>query len=401
MLQNPNYSGSIYAYNDKDDFTSPCSPPSHFPQNPKPIVRAVPVFFFNPKTRTRTKTKQRQCHSCKVPPQGLANPKGSNQPYYNPTEPFCTSLITKLAQAQLLDPIHTLLQTLKHQHQNPQKRRCFSDDFFFTLIKLYAHVANRIDKAVETLLDMPNFHSWPSPRTFNFVLNVLVNARLYDVVREVYAAAPKLGVEIDACCLNILIKGLCERGQLDSAFEVFDEFPKLRLEPNARTFSTLMHGLCKKGKVEDAFGLLERMEQSGVCVDAVVFNVLIGGLRKLGRVEEGKEVLEMMVRRGCYPNGGTYQQVLYGLLDARRFGEAREIVERMVSEGIVPSFVSYKVLIVGLCEGGLVGEVDWALRHMVRQGFVPRMGMWRKIVKCVVSKEMSSCCASFDGILGG
>ncbi|XP_057451532.1 pentatricopeptide repeat-containing protein At3g14580, mitochondrial-like [Lotus japonicus] len=315
---------------------------------------------------------------------------------FNPTEPFCTSLITKLAHANLLDPIHTLLhQTLK--------RRSFSDDFFFTLIKLYAHVARRIDKAVETLLSMPDFQCWPSRRTFNFVLNVLVANRLYDVAGEVYEAAPRLAVEVDACCMNILIKGLCQQGELSAAVKVFDEFPKSGLEPNVRTFSTLMHGLCEKGMVEEAFEWLEKMEKCGVCPDVVVFNVLIGGLKKKGRGEEGKEVLDMMVRKGFYPNVGSYQQVLYGLLDAKRFIEALEVVEGMVSRGFVPSFVSFKQLVVGLCRHRRTEEVDWALRQMVRQGFVPRMGMWRHIVNCAVSKPRNyeSTCVSLDEILEG
>ncbi|XP_061367867.1 pentatricopeptide repeat-containing protein At3g14580, mitochondrial [Gastrolobium bilobum] len=323
----------------------------------------------------------------------------SSRKDYNPTEPFCTSLITKLAQAKLFDPIHTLLQRLKLD-QNPQQRRHFSDEFFFTLIRVYAHVFNRIDRAVETLFDMPSFGSWPSTRTFNSVLNILVNAKLYEVAHEVYVAGPtRLGVEVDACSLNILIKGLCGCGKLEDAFKVFDEFPKMGCEPNLRTFSTLMHGLCERGMVDDAFGLLERMERSGVCADAVVFNILIGGLRKQGRVEEGKEMLERMMGKGCYPNESSYQEVLYGLLDAQRFCEARGVMERMVLKGFGPSFVSYKVMIKGLCKSNLVGDVDWALRQMVKQGFVPRMGMWKQIVKCVVSQETGSGCVSFDGIL--
>ncbi|XP_027342974.1 pentatricopeptide repeat-containing protein At3g14580, mitochondrial [Abrus precatorius] len=334
----------------------------------------------------------------------LINPS-SSLPFFNlyssrydfdPNEPFYVSLITKLAQSNNLTPIHTLHQSLKLHR--PQRRR-FSDHFFFTLIRTYSHTFHRIDHALHTLLDMPSFHCSPSPRTFNFLLNLLVNSKLYDVVHRVYLAAPELGVDLDACSLNILIKGLCARGELNAAFKVFDEFPKLGIEPNARTFATLMKGLCEKGMVEEAFGLLERMEESGVCVDVVVFNVLIGGLRKKGRVEEGKKLLEGMVGRGCYPNAGSYNEVLCGFVEEKRFGEAKEVLEKMGLEGFVPSYVAYKGLVLGFCERGLVWDVDWALRGMVRQGFVPRMGMWKRVVKCVVSQEMSCVCVCVDDIL--
>ncbi|KEH16960.1 PPR containing plant-like protein, partial [Medicago truncatula] len=101
-----------------------------------------------------------------------------------------------------------------------------------------------------------------------------------------------LGIEIDACCLNIMIKGLYKKGELEGAFKVFDEFPKMDLKRNERTFATLMHGLCDKGMVDDGFGLLERMKEEGIVVDVVVYNVLIHGLVKNERVDEGIRVLE-------------------------------------------------------------------------------------------------------------
>ncbi|KAL8264434.1 hypothetical protein R6Q59_022564 [Mikania micrantha] len=39
-------------------------------------------------------------------------------------------------------------------------------------------------------------------------------------------SAEKLGVEFDACCLMIMIKGLCKNGDIIAAFQVFDKFPK-------------------------------------------------------------------------------------------------------------------------------------------------------------------------------
>ncbi|KAI4333412.1 hypothetical protein L6164_018232 [Bauhinia variegata] len=313
---------------------------------------------------------------------------------YKPNEAFYISIIKKLAQAKMFDSIENLMQRIKLE------RSCrLSDDFFYNVIKTYGNMAGRIGRAVETLYDMPRYNYWPSVKTFNFVLNLLVSAKLFDVAHEVYISAPKLGVEIDACCLNILIKGLCECGKLEAAFSVLDEFPKLRCEPNVRTFSTLMHTLCEKGKVEDAFGLLDRMERDEIFPDTITFNILIAGLRKQGRVEEGKQLLERMQLKGCYPNASSYQEVLYGLLESERFVEAKLVMNRMLLEGMTPSFVSYKMMIQGMCKMNLLGDVDWALKQMARHGFVPKMGMWKQIVRSVVSKE-SSKCICYENIMG-
>ncbi|KAK7366559.1 hypothetical protein VNO80_08552 [Phaseolus coccineus] len=314
---------------------------------------------------------------------------------FDPTEPFCTTLVAKLAQAQHLNPLLTLHHTLTLPR--PQRRH-FSDNFFFTLIKAYAHSFQRVDHVLRTLHEMP---CPPSTRTFNFVLNHLVNTRLYCAAHDLFLHVPQLGVTLDACSLNILIKGLCAQGELNAAFRVLEEFPGLGCEANALTYTTLMKGLCERGRMEEAFVLLERMEGGSVDADAAVFNVLIGGLRKGGRVDDGWRVLEGMMGKGVCPNGGSYNEVLCGLVEGGRFEEAKKVVERMEVEGFVPSFESYKGLVKGFCERGVVGEVEWVVRDMVRNGFVPKMGMWGKIVQCALEREGSSGCmaVAIDGVL--
>ncbi|CAN0899832.1 Pentatricopeptide repeat-containing protein At3g14580, mitochondrial [Linum grandiflorum] len=309
---------------------------------------------------------------------------------FKPNEPLLTLLITKLAHSKNFDAIETVMENIKLRKlplANP-----LSDDFFYNVIKIYGHSAGRIRKAIETLLDMPQlFNCWPKVKTFNLVLNLLVSAKIFDVARDVYLRAPMLGVEIDACCLNILIKGMCENGDLEGAHKVLDEFPQQRCVPNARTFSTLMHCLCSKGDLDAAFELLGRMEREGVDADTVTFNVVISGLRKQGRIEEGMRVLEDMKGKGCEPNEASYQEVLYGLLDDGRFVEAKEFAGRMVCQGFRPSFVSYKKLIHGICREGLIGEeLEWVLKQMMKQGFVPKMGSWKQMVQAVLPVASAS-----------
>ncbi|GLU17719.1 hypothetical protein SLE2022_340750 [Rubroshorea leprosula] len=315
---------------------------------------------------------------------------------YKPTEALFTLVINKLALARNFDAIEDIMKRLKLE-----KPFRFSDDFFYNVIKIYGHSAGRIKKAIDTIFEMPEYGCWPSVKTFNFVLNLLVSGKFFDYVHEIYASAPKLGVAIDACCLNILIKGLCENGKLESAYYVLDEFPKQGCVPNVRTFSTLMHGLCAQGKVEEAFKLLDRMEKEGIEADTVTFNILISGLRKQGKVDEGMQVLERMKQKGCHPSAGSYQEVLYGFLDAQRFLDAKDLMDTMVSEGLSPSFVSYKKLIHCLCDKKLLREVDWAVKQMVQQGFVPKMGMWCQIIQCVFSERSTADCISLEEIVNG
>lgn len=313
---------------------------------------------------------------------------------YKPNQVLYTTVINNLAVAKNFDGIDHVMKRIKLE-----KRCRLADDFFYNVIKIYGHVAGRINRAIETLFEMPQYNCWPTVKTFNFVLNLLVSNKQFDVVHEVYMGASQLGVEIDACCLNIIIKGLCGCGDLDGALYVLDEFPKQGCKPNVRTFSTLMHGLCKSGKVEEAFKLFERMEKEDVQPDTITFNILIVGLRKQGRVEEGINLFDRMMLKGCDPNPGTYQEVLYGLLDMKKFVEAKEFMNRMICKGMNPSFESYKLILHGLCDRNLVGDADWVLKQMVQHGFLPKMKMWRQILQCVFSGSKSFNCISYEEII--
>lgn len=305
---------------------------------------------------------------------------------YKPNEALYSLVINQLAKAKSFEAIDHVMETVRAE----KGKYPLSDAFFYNVIKIYGNVGGKIRKAIDILYDMPRFNCWPSVKTFNFVLNLIVSAKVFNVVHDVYLSAPRLGVDIDACSLNILIKGLCENGNLEGAFYVLDEFPKQNCKPNVRTFSTLMHGLCELGRIDEAFELVRRMEEYGVEADTVMFNILISGLRKQGRVEEGAELLERMKGEGCYPNAGSYQEVLYGLLDKGMYVEAKGVVSGMIREGMSPSFVSFKKLIHGFCMKMDVEDLDWVLKQMVQQDFVPRMGMWREIVRCVISGNSCS-----------
>ncbi|EOA32181.1 hypothetical protein CARUB_v10015437mg [Capsella rubella] len=304
---------------------------------------------------------------------------------YQPTEPLYALLINKFGQAKMFDEIEEVMRIVKLE-----KRCRFSEEFFYNLMRIYGNLGGRINRAIEILFSMPDFGCWPSPKSFNFILNLLVSAKLFDEIHKIFVSAPKLGVEIDACCMNILIKGLCESGNLEAALQLLDEFPKQKSRPNVMTFSPLIRGFCNKGKFAEAFELLERMEKERIEPDTITFNILISGLRKKGRVEEGIQLLERMKLKGCQPNPGTYQEVLYGLLDKKRNLEAKEMMSQMISWGMRPSFLSYKKMVLGLCETKSVAELDWVLRQMVNHGFVPKTGMWWKVGNCVISKTNDS-----------
>ncbi|XP_076960096.1 uncharacterized protein LOC143636367 [Bidens hawaiensis] len=299
---------------------------------------------------------------------------------YKPNEALYTSVINNLSKANNFDGIEQVMKRIKLE-----KRCRLSDGFFYNVIRVYGLGAGRINRVIETLCDMPSYGCWPTAKTFNFVLNLLVNTKNFDVIHEVYMSAGRLGVEIDSCCLNIMINGLCKNGDVDAARQVFDEMPKQGCQPNVRSFSALMHGLCENNRVEEAFSLLEKMEMAGIEPDTILMNVLISGLRKNGKVEESIELYKTMLLKGCEPVASTYQEVLYALIDSRKYTEAMNLTRKMSSKKMVTSFNSYKSLISGLCEENRVEDIDLVLKQMIEDGFVPKLAMWKQILHCIIS----------------
>lgn len=298
---------------------------------------------------------------------------------YKPNEALYALLIEKLAFARKFDEVETLLGRVKLE------RIKLSEVLFHKLVKMYGNVANDPEKAIETLRKMPEVCSCPSVKTFNYVLNLLVNNRQFQVIQELYLSAPRLGVTVDTCSFNILIKGLCKIGQFEAAVDLFDEMPKQGCAPNTNTYSTLIHYLCRNNRVQEAFETYERMcNDESAPRDTILFNILISGLCINKRVDEAMGLLKRMPSNNCYPNSGTYQALLDGLINSKRYLEAKDFIQVMVSNGVRPSLSSYKVAIHGLCNKKCLDGAHFVLKYMVQQGFAPRIGIWRKLIKSVL-----------------
>ncbi|KAG8043503.1 hypothetical protein GUJ93_ZPchr0458g22810 [Zizania palustris] len=247
---------------------------------------------------------------------------------YKPNEVLYSLMVDRLASCNKFRDVEELLATARDENF------CFSDDFFYRLIKMYGNVANHPQKAMLTLYAMPRYNCWPSTKTFNYVLHMLVCKRQYEAAHEVYLSAVRLGVQLDTCSFNVLVKGLCQFGKFDDAISLLHEMPKQECLPNLHTYSTLMYYCGKHGQVDKAFELYERMKAEDIAADTIVYNILISGLCRERRITEAFDLLKSMVPQGCYPNSGTYQVLLDGLLSSGKFVEAKGLAIMMSQEGM-------------------------------------------------------------------
>ncbi|KAE8704212.1 putative Anter-specific proline-rich protein APG [Hibiscus syriacus] len=168
------------------------------------------------------------CLACSVPPliDELKSTELTHIKYCcevsKPTEPLFTLIINNLAYAQDFVSIENIMENLKRE-----KACRLSGDFFQNVVKNMGTSEVESDGRSRPLF-MTGHETWPGVKTFNVVLSLLMNNKLFDVVHEVYVKAPDLGIENEAYTLDILVKGLCENGKLEFTFQLLDGFPKQR-----------------------------------------------------------------------------------------------------------------------------------------------------------------------------
>ncbi|KAI3960530.1 hypothetical protein MKW92_035395 [Papaver armeniacum] len=253
---------------------------------------------------------------------------------YKPNETLFTPVFTELSQSKNFDAINDIMKRIKTEEK---KVGVSSQMISFTLLLRFMEM---LVGMLKKLLELSSVcQICPSTRTFNFVLNLLVSSKRYKIVNEVYMDASRLGVVVNTCSFNILVKGLCKNDDVKKGFELLDEFPKQDCQPNVITYSTL-HCLCRNGRTDESFKLLDRMENEVCDPDTISFSLLISGLGKQGRADEGIERLDRTKMNGFKPNSGSYQVVLYSIINSKKFIDAKHYIDknRTTSEGFSPSF---------------------------------------------------------------
>eukprot|EP00252_Welwitschia_mirabilis_P011636 TRINITY_DN2595_c0_g1_i3.p1 TRINITY_DN2595_c0_g1~~TRINITY_DN2595_c0_g1_i3.p1 ORF type:complete len:436 (-),score=67.28 TRINITY_DN2595_c0_g1_i3:136-1443(-) len=312
---------------------------------------------------------------------------------YVPDEAVFKSVIHKYVREGQFNEIDGIILRMK-------KECCkFSDSFFRNLIRIFSNKAGNPKKALRIFLAMRDFQCFPSVKTFNFVLNMLVSSNDYETVHKLYLEAPNMAISPDICTFNILIKALCQMGKLDAAFSLLSEIPQQGLSANNTTYGTLMKYLSSSGKSEEVIKLFEKMVESGCNPDTANYNILISALSKEGRFEDAHNVLDEMKAKRCKRNSGSYHALLYGLLHNQMYQDGKELMHEMLLKKCLPGRSSYKSLVSGFCVKDNVDEATRMLKASLKRGIVPKMGTWNFLVRAVIGKNHEEVVRILEGIL--
>lgn len=223
----------------------------------------------------------------------------------------------------------------------------------------------------------------PSKISLNSLLNVLVvNGRL-DHARNVLDSCPKLGIRSNIVSYNIIIKGYCRSGDLDSARQVVDEMVQRRnFRPSVVTFNILIGHACKRDGVGPAIKLKDEMvTRWRIPPNAVTFALLMKGLCEEGRYDDARKLMFDMEFQNCKTSLVNYGVLIYDCAKRGDFKGIEELLSEMKKRRVKPDDVIYNIIISYLCKEGRVHEAYRVLLDMqIKGGCNPSAATYRALL---------------------
>ncbi|KAF6162973.1 hypothetical protein GIB67_021122 [Kingdonia uniflora] len=311
--------------------------------------------------------------------------KGSTLGSYKQGDSTFATMIQNYADLGDIVALEVILDRIRRDN------RVMNEKVFIIVFKAYGK-ACLPDKAVNLFRRMGDeFQCVPSVRSFNSVLNVLIQGGLYDRALSFYSNGFGKGVRFSPNYLtfNLVIKAFCRKGLVDRAVETFREMSFKNCAPDVFTYSTLMDGLCKYGRIDEAVSLLDEMQVEGCSPNPVTFNVLINGLCKRGDMIRASKLVDNMYLKGCVPNEVTYNTLIHSLCLEGKLDKAVSLVERMVSDNYVPNNITYGTIINGLVKQGKAIEGAQLLIAMEERGYHPNEFIYSTLVSGLFKKGNS------------
>ncbi|XP_051131288.1 pentatricopeptide repeat-containing protein At5g16420, mitochondrial isoform X1 [Andrographis paniculata] len=290
---------------------------------------------------------------------------GNYQPGFHHTYETYHSMILKLCRWRAFGPIESILNELR-----VSKIKC-GENTFITLIRNYG-LASKPKEAIKMFLRINDFGLQRSVRSFNCLLNALVQNKMYDSVYLMFKNSQKrFQVVPNVFTCNILLKALCKKGDLEGARKLLDEIPGMGLIPNVVSYTTLMAGYADRGHMEGAKRVFDEILDRSWLPDATTYTVLMDGYCKLGQFVKATKVMDEMEENGVSPNDITYSVMIEALCRERKSGEAVNMIGDMLDKKYVPSSALCCKVIDALCWDGKVDEACGLWRLLLLKNCTP------------------------------
>ncbi|GER36763.1 pentatricopeptide repeat-containing protein [Striga asiatica] len=273
----------------------------------------------------------------------------------------------------------------------------------------------------------------------NTAVNVLVEGDKLHKALRFMERMKAVGIEPNVVTYNCLIKGYCERSQLDCAVKLLDEMPMTgccspdkvsyvtimgflckhkkidelrgilqkmqqgvsKLPPDQDTYNTLVHMLCKNGHAEEALGFLREAERKGFHIDKSGHTAIVNCFCHEGKMDKAKVIVDEMLLKGCNPDVVTYTAVLDGFCRLGEIERAKNLLKQMNKHNCRPNCVSYTALLNGLCRKGNSSEAREMMDMSVGCGWRPNAVTYSVIMHGFRrERKYSEACDTVNEMIG-
>ncbi|KAL0323928.1 UNVERIFIED_CONTAM: Pentatricopeptide repeat-containing protein, mitochondrial [Sesamum calycinum] len=99
----------------------------------------------------------------------------------------------------------------------------------------------------------------------------------------------------DVVTYSVLVRGLCNKGQLENARKILEEMLKKSITPNVLIYNTLIAGYFREGNLQEAFRLHDEMLDRGLAPDDTTYDILVSG-----KFKENSSPLGALSRPGSF-----------------------------------------------------------------------------------------------------
>ncbi|KAG2293598.1 hypothetical protein Bca52824_040267 [Brassica carinata] len=205
---------------------------------------------------------------------------------------------------------------------------------YSSLIKGYAD-QGLTDSAFGVLKCMLDAGCEPSHHTFLSLIKHLVEM--------------KHGKENDLCLTSNMI-------EFDIVVELLDKMAEHGVTPNARSYEILIKGICETGNLRVAEKVLERMmqQEEGISPSESIFNALLSCCCKLEMYKEAAKVVDDMLCVGQLPQLESCKILICGLYKNGEHERGVWVFKNLIRSGYYHDEIAWKIVIDGVGKQGQV-----------------------------------------------
>ncbi|KAJ6701192.1 PPR CONTAINING PLANT-LIKE PROTEIN [Salix koriyanagi] len=233
--------------------------------------------------------------------------------------------------------------------------------------------------------------------TFKVVLRLCKVGGLADEALMVLKKMPEFNIRPDTTAYNLVIRSLCEKGDMDMAKQLMGEMGLIDLYPDMITYVSMIKGF---GIVEKAFELLAEMEKEGegcrpnvITYTSVIQSFCEQGrakdalsvleLMEIKKVEEAEKTFRMALSSGMKPDSLACSMMIREICSEKRVLDGFCLYEEVEKTGCLSSIDIdiYSILLAGLCQKSHSAEAARLARSMVEKRIPLRTPYVEKIVE--------------------